>query len=114
MCFNSEDQFDPATGAPARKPTTVNNSDGSIIDKIFNVGASVFDRIATVELEAFEAERLLDIRDAEEQAKIARQQELAGTTAPQTQFLTSQPVLASGGVIGIGMIALAAILLARG
>lgn len=114
MCFNREeiDSSSVLPPLPQRKPaTTVNATDGSIIDKIFNAGANVFDRIATIELERFEAERLLDIREAEEQARIARQRQLAGED--QQTFTTQQQIVGSTGLIAILMLGTAAVLIAR-
>lgn len=119
MCFDTQNTNAlgsvTASGVPVpgRKPAfTVSSSDGSIIDKIFNAGANVFDRIATIELEKFETERLLDIREVEEQAKLARQKELAGKP---TSFSAPQQTAAIGAssLLAIAFFGTAFILMAR-
>lgn len=112
MCFEKE-QFDPAKGPPPRKPT-VNSGERSLIDSIFNAGANVFERLGAIELEKYEAERLLDIREAEEQARILRQKELAGTAEPKFMGTSTNTMQAGFGLLGAGMIGLAAILFLRG
>jgi hypothetical protein len=111
MCFNSSSQQQVSSSGvpiPQRKPAIVNNSDQSVLGSIWNGAKGIFEQIATIELERYETDRLLDIRKAEEEAKIARQQDLAGRV---TTTLANNPVQTGFGAVGIGMIGFAVVLL---
>ncbi len=109
MCFEKE-SFDPARGAPPKKPAILSGSDKNVLESIWDASRGIFGQIATIELEKYEAERLLDIREAEEQAKIARQKTLAGTILETAGSQTTQM---NAAYIGLGMIGVAGLLLLK-
>tara|TARA_R110002124_G_scaffold266813_1_gene433796 strand:+ start:9100 stop:9432 length:333 start_codon:yes stop_codon:yes gene_type:complete len=70
---------------PAPRPENLSSKLGnneSVLGLIFNTAKGVFDTVASIELQKYEAERLADIRDAEQEAKMQRQRELAGVGLP--------------------------------
>lgn len=97
---------------PGRKPTPpTSGSNESILDKIYNSGKNVFEYVTTIELQKYEAERLADIREAEQQAKNEQVKTFAGINLPD---LNPQQQFGGGiSMVGLVLLAGAAILIAR-
>lgn len=115
MCFESDSNRNvTASGIPIpqRKPSRVADNSGSILGSIFNSAKGVFESIGSIELRKYEAERLADIRAIEEEARIKRQQDLAGNNFPE---FTGQEkaIIGSSSVLAILMLGTAAILISK-
>lgn len=74
MCFNRDHKNNDYVGDYGPLPKTANNQKGfdggSILDDIWSVAKSGFERVASLELGLYEKERLQELRATEERAKL--------------------------------------------
>lgn len=89
MCFNKENTTTPSSTVPVptQKPDITTSRDISLVDKFFDTANNVFSRVASIELERFEAERLADIRQEEAAGSVDRQQRFANGFTTQQQIV---------------------------
>lgn len=81
------------------------------MSSLFDLTNNTVSRIAEIELQKFEAERLADVRAAEARGKISKQNTLAGNGF--TGFTTRQNLVGGLSLTSIAMLGAAAILISR-
>lgn len=109
MCFDRLEDFgNTRSGSfptPTEKPELPNTgTSGSILGDIFDLGKSVFKDIASIELGAFEAKKIAEIRALENKASEARTQDLAGQnlSQPLLQGMSNQNLIFAA--VGLGLV----------
>lgn len=115
MCFNTTTEDFGATRSggipiPGTKPSVVDGG-GSVLGSIWNSAKGVFEGIASIELQKYEAERLADVRAAEQEGRIAYEQQLAGIGL--SDLTPQQQVIGGSSLAAIVLLGAAFVLISR-
>lgn len=97
---------------PTRKPD-LSSTTSSILGDIWNSTKGVFEYMGGVKLEQWTADQLKDIRSTEQQAKMDKQQTLAGDTSYLPSLVNSQGMPTTTTYIGLALILGAVVLIAK-